>query len=257
VTSEFDEDTAVSEDGTITLTGRWDGSGGVVNGGYQMAVCAKALARVMPYPDPLVISGFFLRSGTPGPATVRTEVLRAGGSLSFGAATLAQDGEDTVRATAAFSRPGKQNGLLFHGTAMPALPPPDDCVIVYPEPGDESPIDQRIDVRAPELPGWLRGQPSGTPAAEFWLRFADGSDADIFALPLLVDAAPMVVRELDGHGMTVELTVHLRARPAPGWLACRSLTRHVTGGYHEEDFEIWDSAGTLVAQSRQLCLFWR
>lgn len=53
---------------------------------------------------------------------------------------------------------------------------------------------------------------------------------------------------------TVQLTVHLRARPVPGWLACRALTRHVAGGYHEEDFEIWNRAGTLVAQSRQLAL---
>jgi hypothetical protein len=28
----------------------------------------------------------------------------------------------------------------------------------------------------------------------------------------------------------------------------------VIGGYHEEDFEIWDSAGTLAAQSPQLAL---
>ncbi len=48
--------------------------------------------------------------------------------------------------------------------------------------------------------------------------------------------------------------MHLRARPAPGWLACRSWTNYVGGGYHEEDFEAWDSAGTLVAQSRQLAL---
>lgn len=48
--------------------------------------------------------------------------------------------------------------------------------------------------------------------------------------------------------------MHLRAHPAPGWLACRAATRFVIGGYHEEDFEIWDSTGALVAQSRQLAL---
>jgi hypothetical protein len=28
----------------------------------------------------------------------------------------------------------------------------------------------------------------------------------------------------------------------------------VIDGYHEEDFEIWDSAGRLVAQSRQFAV---
>lgn len=90
---------------------------------------------------------------------------------------------------------------------------------------------------------------------EFWMRFRDGRDADPLSLPLLVDAAAPVVLDLGETGSaTVELTVHLRARPAPGWLACRSTTRFVIGGYHEEDFEIWDSTGALVAQSRQLAL---
>jgi acyl-CoA thioesterase len=62
------------------------------------------------------------------------------------------------------------------------------------------------------------------------------------------------VLELGVSTTTIQLTVHLRAKPAPGWLACRATTRFVSGGYHEEDFEVWDSAGTLVAQSRQLDL---
>lgn len=41
---------------------------------------------------------------------------------------------------------------------------------------------------------------------------------------------------------------------APGWLACRSSTRHLLNGTHDEDFEIWDSSGQLVAQARQLAL---
>ena len=56
---------------------------------------------------------------------------------------------------------------------------------------------------------------------------------------------------------TIELTTHVRARPAPGWLACAFTTRFITGGFLEEDGEVWDSTGRLVAQSRQLALLHR
>ncbi len=79
----------------------------------------------------------------------------------------------------------------------------------------------------------------------------------MLTLPLIVDAAAPVVLELGALSTTIELTVHVRARPAPGWLACRVATRYVTGGYHEEDFELSDSTGALVAQSRQLALIRR
>ena len=87
------------------------------------------------------------------------------------------------------------------------------------------------------------------------MRYRDGRDADSLSLPALVDAAAPVVLDLGEAGSsTVELTVHVRARPAPGWLACRSTTRFVAGGFYEEDFEIWDSTGVLGAQSRQFAL---
>ena len=41
----------------------------------------------------------------------------------------------------------------------------------------------------------------------------------------------------------------------PGWLRLRHATRNVAGGMFEEDCEVWDSAGRLVAQSRQLARF--
>lgn len=53
---------------------------------------------------------------------------------------------------------------------------------------------------------------------------------------------------------TLELTVHVRNRPAPGWLLGTFRTRLLIDGLLEEDGEIWDSEGRPVAQFRQLAL---
>ena len=268
----FDEDSrvvAAGSEGAFTagLTSRWNGTAGAVNGGYILAICTRALALGMPFPDPVVVSGFFLRPGTAGPAAVSTSVIRSGRSTAFGEAALTQDGKDVVRVTAAFARLGPgpgtgagadtgdgADGLVFLDGTPPALPPPTECVGVPVGSFGLASIAERIEFRAAELPGWFLGRPSGRPASEFWVRFADGREADLLSLPLLVDSTAPSVLELGAGSVTIQLTVHLRAHPAPGWLACRATTRFVSNGYHEEDFEVWDSAGTLVAQSRQLAL---
>ncbi|MDP4651307.1 MAG: thioesterase family protein, partial [Haliea sp.] len=56
---------------------------------------------------------------------------------------------------------------------------------------------------------------------------------------------------LVGWVPTVELTVQLRGLPAPGPLQARLFSKHLTHGVVEEDGEYWDSAGNLVAISRQ------
>jgi acyl-CoA thioesterase len=254
----FDADTRVTASGpsgefAAELTGRWDGTAGAVNGGYMLAVCVRALGLVLPFPDPIVVSGFFLRPGAAGPATVRTSLVRSGRTTAFGEAALEAGGKDVVRATAAFAALGA-DGLVFTEGAPPDLPAPEDCAGVPVGSFGRATIAERIEFRSAALPGWFRGSPTGHPSSEFWMRFADGRDADLWSLPLLVDSTAPSVLELGGGSTTIQLTVHLRARPAPGWLACRALTRFVSGGYHEEDFEAWDSAGTLVAQSRQLAM---
>ncbi len=257
----FDEDTRVCPAGsasefTAALTGRWGGITGAVNGGYMLVLCARALGLVVPFPDPVVISGFFLRPGTPGPATITTSLVRSGRTTAFGEAVLARDGKEVVRAAAAFvtlGGGGPSLPVLTDG-APPDLPAPEDCVAVPVGSFGLATIAERVEFRSQNLPGWFLGRPTGRPSSEFWMRFADGRDADLLALPLLVDSTAPSVLELGAGSATVQLTVHLRARPAPGWLACRATTRFVSGGYHEEDFEVWDSAGTLVAQSRQLAV---
>lgn len=83
---------------------------------------------------------------------------------------------------------------------------------------------------------------------------ADGREPDPLMLLLAVDTLPPVSFDLGlpGWAPTLELTAHVRARPAPGWLRVRTSTRNLAGGLLEEDAEVWDSRDRLVAQSRQL-----
>jgi hypothetical protein len=113
----------------------------------------------------------------------------------------------------------------------------------------------RFDMRFhPDHIGWAVGEPSGTGVLSAWFRLIDDREPDPISLLMVVDALPPVTFDLGmpGWAPTLELTAHVRARPAPGWLKVRHATRNMAGGMFEEDCEVWDSAGRLVAQSRQL-----
>ena len=53
---------------------------------------------------------------------------------------------------------------------------------------------------------------------------------------------------------TIELTVHVRQRPATPWLLGRFVTDDLQGERMIESGALWDEQGALVAQSRQLGL---
>ncbi|HTD03079.1 thioesterase family protein [Undibacterium sp.] len=244
------------------LTDRWNALSGTSNGGYSLAVCLQALKREMvklDFPDPLAVSAFFLKPATPGPVQIHTEVARVGKRVATGEARLLRDDQEIVRVVASFTDLPQASGPTLLLNRMPELPPVQQCVDLLGGKGMPGvSITEQVHYRVARLPGWVQGKPSGEGTMEFWMRYADGSDADTVSLAALVDAAAPAVLELGQRGSsTVELTVHIRARPAPGWLACRVSTRHVIEGYHEEDFEIWDSRGQLVAQSRQLAVLHR
>ena len=262
---QFDEDTRVvpAADGGWDgeVGSRWDGAPGVPNGGYLLAIATRALMADVALPDPVSVSAVFLRPGRHGTAHVTTSVHQQGRRIGFASAVLTQDGRDVVRVQAAFAdlaRPDAPD-LAYERHTPPDLPDPDDCVdptTLRPEAAShaESSVMGRLELRMPVLPGWAQGRPGGTPSMELWLRMRDGREPDPLALVQFADGMPPVVADLGSWSTTVELTVHVRARPAPGWLRARVDTRHVGRGFHEEEVELWDSAGTMVAQSRQLAL---
>ena len=256
----FTSDTAVervAEDRfRATLTDRWGALGGMPNGGYLLAVCGRALAEVLVHPDPFVVAAFYVRRTTPGPVELLTETVKTGRRLATGELRMMQEGKETTRVLASFGDFDATTGRTTMLRSAPKLPPPEECLDLMAQGGIPGvSIAERCEYRAPKRPGWADGEPSGDPNLEFWMRLKGREEHEPLALLTLVDAAAPAVLEIgEFASATVELTVHLRARPAPGWLACRAWTSHVMNGYHEEEFEIWDSQGTLVAQSRQLAL---
>ncbi len=140
----------------------------------------------------------------------------------------------------------------------PQLPEPDACVSADQAPPQflkHASLLERLDLRLdPATTGWAVGKPSGNGVIRGWFRMADGREPDPLLLLLAVDALPPVAFELGlpGWTPTLELTAHVRCRPAPGWLRVHLTSRTLSGGYLEEDAEVWDSEGRLVALSRQL-----
>ncbi|UDY22849.1 thioesterase family protein [Nocardioides sp. Kera G14] len=261
--AQYDDDIAVTptNDPTrlaATLDERWTVGGGL-NGGYLLGVVGSAIRTVVPAkPDPITVSAFYLGPGTPGPAEVHTEIKRDGGSLAVVAADLVQEGRTRLSALATYADLGSFEGSVRTTAIEPELPPVEECVSTL-DLGEQmrkrAPMYQKFEMRFPKDGlGWAMGQPSGRGEIAGWFRFRDGREPDAFSLITICDLLPPVAFDLGlpGWSPTLELTVHVRAVPAPGWLKLRHASRNLAGGMFEEDCEIWDSAGRLVAQSRQL-----
>lgn len=248
----------------VELGAGWQIGAGI-NGGMLLATLGNAMRSTLEadgHPDPIAISAYYLSASRPGPASVRTEVLRSGGSLSTAAASLVQveDGRDVerLRALATYGDLADLPDEVHTTATPPDLPPPDACISTDQAPPTfmrNAELLDRLDLRLdPASAGWAIGEPSGRGRIQGWLRMADDREPDPLLLLLAVDALPPVTFDLGLFGWTptLELTVHLRAKPAPGWLRVTHSTRNFAGGMLEEDAEVWDASGRLVAQSRQL-----
>lgn len=252
---EFTQDTTIERidqsSFNTTITDRWNITT-VPCGGYVMAILARALGQHLPHPDPFSITGHFFKPIAPGPARIEVETMKSGKSISFGQAKLIQDGEERLRVTAAYGDLDQRNGLNHSTRTMADIPPFDECIT------GKIPMNffHRINAAfSPESGRWLRGEHDENCEIAGWISFADNCPIDALALVLFADAfPPPIFRKAGPTGWvpTLELTVQIRGKPAPGPLRCRFATRSITEGYAEEDGEIWDSQGNLVALSRQL-----
>ena len=266
MSSRFDADTAVVRDGIdlfhAACHAGWRVVGDVApNGGYLMAIAARAMAIRAERPDPVTLTAHFLAPPALGPLTIETELVREGGRHRTVAARLLQDGDEQVRLLGTFGDLSVAQGPTRVLRRSPDWGPVEELsdpvadLAGHPVPE----LLHRLDHRMPRgTTGWARREPSGDGVHGGYCRWPDTDTTDPFALLFIADAYPPAVFDLGAAEIawapTIELTVQVRARPDPGWLSARFETRALTDGYFEEDGEIWDSSGRLVAISRQLAL---
>lgn len=260
----FADATAVHDrgDGTFAtaIQPGWDIRGNA-NGGYLLAILGRAMRNASGRPDPISVTAHYLSPGRPGPVTATTSEVKTGRLLTTMRGSLATDERTLIEAIGTFGDLSAMEGPERIDVAPADLPPPDDCPEVRPAVGEEGfppSFFDNIDLRLhPDDAGFHQGNPSGELEMRGWLRLRHDEPIDTVALLLVIDALPPTVfnaRLPIAWVPTVELTTHVRSRPAPGWLRCEFRTHFVSNGMLEVDGRIWDSNQHIVALGRQLAL---
>lgn len=257
----FDAETAIAPDGpgrwSVDLTTNWD-IGDNANGGYLMMPVLRALAEIGGHADPISVTTHFLRPVQGGGrAQVGAEQVRRGRTVSVARGGLSQDDKERLVVIAALGEldGGQPSGAMIDRPA-PDIPGPDDCVDRSgASQGVDLPLAGRVTVRLP--PERTRAGGSDEAVTEGWIRLVDGTPPSALVLPLFADAFPPSLFSRFGRVgwvPTIELTVHVRRRPAPGWIQARFECDDLADGRMVESGVLWDSTGRVVARSRQLGL---
>jgi hypothetical protein len=279
----FDESTAVTrrEDGRYEamLDARFamvvpgGATPPAINGGALLATVMRAVLAESPLPHPVATSAHFLRVGAIAPAEVHVTWLKHGRTAATARAALVQGGKvilDTTMTVGTVPGPaeaadvghpaGAAPGTLTWTGPPPGFPAIADCVDLGQWRGttaDDGTSGYAAQVEVlldPATTGWRQGEPSGLPEMRGYFQLRDKQHPDPYVLALALDGLPPVVFGLGATSWapTVELTWHMRAVPGPGPLAVAARARHVSGGWFDEEAEVWDASGRLVAQSRQI-----
>lgn len=236
---------------------------GKANGGFLLGIAARSGVLTSGRPDPVTITGHFLAPAPTGPISVATEILKEGRRFATVRSEIySGSGQILLAALGSYGDLAPGDAPERVAAVQPELPPVEDCVRVEPTATLPPPFMGRVDLRLhpDDIPSGRAG-PDGQIRLRGWFRWRDSEPLDTVGLIVAADAFPPTAFSADlpvGWVPTLELTTHVRERPVPDdWLRCSFTTRFITGGFIEEDGELWAESGRLIAQSRQLALISR
>ncbi len=253
----FDEVTTwtrTAEGWTGTLPPEW-GQGRAAFGGVVAAAGLRALRTFVPAErTPRTVTTTFYGPVTPEPATMTARIVRAGRSLTFAEAEIAQG---TLRARVAATFAADRESVTSIPEQLVALPDPDGFVDFPVIPGVIPAFMQQIHSKWTEGSFPFSGATDGTVLAAL-LRFHEPPARGWERLLALLDVMPApVLQQLDrpAPASSIVWTTHFVAPDAgePGdWSFFRYETLSASGGYCTALGKLYDARGRLVAWSEQL-----
>jgi len=257
---QFDQDTALESDQPFSFSGRitdnWS-INGVPDGGYLMAILANAMMHHSELRSTPIITANYLSRCEPGEAKILIERMAASKQFERFQASLHQNGNEKIRAFGTFASENIDCALESYEVSEPRVAALEKCVPVPELPNFTlfSQVDMRLD---PICTGWFSGELADNSEIRGWIKFKNDRPFDVLSMLLFADSFPPAV--LTSQGMvawvpTIEFSVNIRNIPTTQWLKCIFRTRFITCGLLEEDGEIWDEAGRLIAISRQIAQY--
>lgn len=242
------------------LQNGWDITG-FTNGGYALSLATRSMEAEAGGRSLISVSSTFVNPSTPGPVDISVETLKRGRNMTTMRATVSRQGTNLFHATGVFADADRQvpDRDIVAGDP-PDLPPPEACYRPEPSEGASFPPEfhGQIEIRIhPDDAAAFMGNYAPVPSFRGWFRLLDDEPIDAHAVVMATDSFPPAIfnsKFTPGWTPTVELSIQIRNPKPKAWLAARFTTRFVTGGMLEEDGELWDEHGRLVALSRQLAL---
>lgn len=233
--------------------------GGKPNGGYLLAMTAAAATAEIPHPHPIAANAHYVRSPEPGPVEIVAEVLRAGRSASQARARLLQDGHPCIEAVITASTLDPAAVPYWDEGAPTAGDVPFEACVPLPGRTPDGSVTvalmDQVDLRLePASAGFTAGAPTGHGELRGWLALPGDGAFDPLSLLFAVDAFPPATFDVEFTGWvpTLELTVYVRALPAPGPVRVLQRAQLIDGQRVDEACFVWDRTGRLVAQGTQL-----
>ncbi|MBT3851250.1 MAG: thioesterase family protein [Gammaproteobacteria bacterium] len=237
--------------------------GNTPHGGYLLALMNKALSSVLTHPNSINSNVYYLDRTEPKPAELHVEVIRTSRGSSMGQVRLMQNGKLTCLFSALCSDFQYMKGHSGLETPLPE--------IMNSVPENQFKVMNYENFKAGSTPSFIQQlEMSVHPAHAWWDRdismdvaearcsaFLElkGGAADTFVLSYLADILPPVVQNKYGSlgwVPTLTLTCNIRQLPKTNRLFIDGLAKDISNGYFEQDCNIWDMDGNLVATSRQL-----